>query len=627
MEQKPPNPQRPPAPHPIAGLLRRLRAAANAALEHALVPLCILIAMLAMVLRLGGVGRTLDGYPLIMTEALALASYWFVRMIVGRHPPMPRDWPASLKRLAALAGGRRPESTNAALRLIDVPLLLLAILAAGVGLFGGSEDDGPASSAHTLLHTVVFLTFASEAVRVGRAALAALPGAAAFPLSFLTLIAICTGLLKLPACTPAGITWTDALFTATSAVCVTGLVVRDTGSGFTQAGQGVILAFIQLGGLSIVLFGAGLAIVFRRSLSLREHVSIREMLDRESIGDLRRFIGFVLLSTLVIQVLAILVMLPLWVAGEGQTLLLKDRVWLSVFHTVSAFCNAGFDLTGSSMVGARNSLVPYLVIMPLIVIGGIGFPVLSDLWRVATRRLRSRKQSARQRLHLPGERLSLHSKLTLMTTAILLAVGFIGILIAQSLAPGGNPRPWHGELADAAFMSVTARTAGFNSVPMDELTPASIVLTISLMFVGGSPGSTAGGMKVTTLALLVLSIMATIRGRAETEAFGRAIPEALVRKAGAIALSMLLLPMVASYFLAMTDPGPLTPIVFEAVSAATTTGLSLGLTTALSDPGKLIITGTMFLGRIGPLALMGALILRKPPSRAYLYPRETINLG
>jgi trk system potassium uptake protein TrkH len=591
--------------------------------------------MLAMVLRLGGVGRTLDGYPLIMTEALALASYWFVRMIVGRHPPMPRDWPASLKRLAALAGGRRPESTSAALRLIDLPLLLLAILAAGVGLFGGSEDDGPASSAHTLLHTVVFLTFASEAVRVGRAALAALPGAAAFPLSFLTLIAICTGLLKLPVCTPAGITWTDALFTATSAVCVTGLVVRDTGSGFTQAGQGVILAFIQLGGLSIVLFGAGLAIVFRRSLSLREHVSIREMLDRESIGDLRRFIGFVLGCTLLVQLVAFVVMVPLWIPAEGVggVLTLERRLWLSLFHAVSATCHAGFDLTGQSMAGHRNAVLPYLVIAPLIIFGGIGFPVLQDLWTLARKRIqlaRARANRSRNHQRLPSEapaRLSLHSKLVLVMTAILLALGFVTILLAQSLVPGGNPRPWYGEIADAAFVSVTARTAGFATLAAEELAPASIVVIIALMFMGGAPGSFSGGIKVTTLALLILSIMATIRGRAETEAFGRAIPEALVRKAGAIALSMLLLPMVASYFLAMTDPGPLTPIVFEAVSAATTTGLSLGLTTALSDPGKLIITGTMFLGRIGPLALMGALILRKPPSRAYLYPRETINLG
>ncbi|MEA5556256.1 TrkH family potassium uptake protein [Nodularia spumigena] len=583
--------------------------------------------MIAMVLRLGGVGRTLDGYPLIMTEALALASYWLARMFVGRHPPMPQDWPASFKRLAQIARGRATESASSALRLIDLPLLLLAIAAASLGLLEILGSARSVVKAHFLLDVVVFLTFAAEAVRMGRVAIAALPGAAALPLSFLLLIGTCTGLLKLPACTPAGITWTDALFTATSAVCVTGLVVRDTASGFTQAGQGVILVFIQLGGLGIVLFGAGLAVMFLRTLSLREHLSIREMLNRESIGDLRRFIGFVLLSTLVIQIVAIGVMVPLWVPPAGQSLLLADRLWLSVFHTVSGFFLAGFELTGSSMVGARNSLLPYLTIMPLIILGGIGFPVLSDLWRLVRRRLRTRGRHEREGRVLPGERLSLHSKLTLLTTAILLALGFIGILIAQSLVPGGNPRPWHGELADAAFMSVTARTAGFNTVPMEELTPASVVLTIAMMFVGGAPGSAAGGMKVTTLALLVLSIMATIRGRAETEAFGRAIPEAIVRKAGAIALSMLMLPLIASFLLAISDPGPLGPIVFEAVSAATTTGLSLGLTPMLSDPGKLIITGTMFLGRIGPLAIMGALIFRRPPSRAYLYPRETINLG
>ncbi len=592
-----------------------------------------LAAAIAVVVRLGGESSRGDAV-LPLVESVLIGAYWLTRLLTGNRPPVPRDWPRAMRRLASLALGRMPSDAATALRLFDVPMLLLLLAGAAVGgATRGREND----LGLWLFEASIGLTFGVELVRAVRAGLRALPAPVMLPLWFGSMIVACAGLLKLPACTPDGITWTDAVFTATSAVCVTGLVVRDTGMGFTDAGQAVIMVFIQLGALGIVLFGAGLSVVFRRAILLREHVSMRELLERGSIGDLRGFVVFVLLATLAIQAVGAGVMMPLWRAEDGQALSMGRRVWLSVFHSVSAFCNAGFDLTGSSMTPYRNAALPYVAVMPLIVLGGIGFPVLGDVFKRMKSRARGPKAgrwkagrlkaSRGGRSRAASEALSLHSRLTLTTTAVVLGAGFVAILIAQNMGAHATTRSWLGEIADAAFLAVTPRSAGLTTVPMEELTPASVIVVIGLMFVGGSPGSAAGGMRTTTLAVLVLSILATVRARSETEAYGRAIPETQVRKAGAIAMSMMLLAMGSAIMLAMTDPGPIGPLVFEAVSAATTTGLSLGITSDLSNGGRSVLIATMLLGRIGPLALLGALVLRRPGSSDYAYPRESVNLS
>jgi trk system potassium uptake protein TrkH len=441
------------------------------------------------------------------------------------------------------------------------------------------------------------------------------------PATFVLLIVCGTALLMLPRCsTGATTSWIDALFTATSATCVTGLTVRSTAGDFTPAGQAVIALLIQLGGLGIVVFGATFAALLRGSLSLKEHVTMRDLLEHQSVSDLRRFALTVVGITLFLELIGALLLLPFWASPSGGTMAFRERLGMSAFHAISAFCNAGFDITGDSLQSYRASPLSWAVIGPLIILGGIGFPVLQDLARAARGR-RSRTSAS------PGSRhrLSLHSRLTLLTTACLLVGGAIILLLSQ--AGAGEPSlPTRS--ADAWFMSLSARTAGFNTIPMDELTPASRLTLIALMFVGGSPGSMAGGLKTTTLALLVLAVLATIRGRAETESAGRAIPETLIRKAGAIAICMLALVLFSTLALCLVereaDPFVL---LFEAVSAATTTGLSLGITAQLSDPGKLIITLTMFLGRVGPLTLLGVLMIRRPPARSYLFPREGVTLG
>lgn len=446
------------------------------------------------------------------------------------------------------------------------------------------------------------------------------------PATFAILIAFGACLLKLPR--SAGyeeVGWIDALFTATSAVCVTGLAVRSTAEGFSVAGQSVIALLIELGGLGIVVFGATFAALLRGTLSLREHVTVRDLLEHHSVYDLRRFAIRVVAATLIIQLIGALLMTPLWQFPEGSSPGFARRLGLSLFHSISAFCNAGFDITGDSLVPYRRSPLSLVVIATLIILGGIGFPVLFDVARRCAAGLRHRLL---RRGSAPA-RLQLHTRLTIRTTLVLLLGGAAMLFIAQLDRPTRDASGgFFGRAGDAWFMSLTARTAGFNTVPMDELTPASSLALVALMAVGGSPGSMAGGLKTTTLAVLFLATVATLRGRNETEAAGRSIPENLVRKAGAIALCMLALVVCSTFALCITDSRhPPFALLFEAVSAATTTGLSLGITPQLSTPGKLVLVLTMFLGRVGPLTLIGVLLIRRPPVRAYLFPRETVTLG
>jgi trk system potassium uptake protein TrkH len=446
------------------------------------------------------------------------------------------------------------------------------------------------------------------------------------PATFVLLILSGTFLLKLPrAAGDAEISWIDSLFTATSAVCVTGLSVRSTAEGFSPGGQAVIALLIQLGGLGIVVFGATFAALLRGSLSLREHVTVRDMLEHNSVADLRRFALRVVGVTLLLQLIGALLMLPFWQSAGDSPLAPAQRVWLSTFHSISAFCNAGFDITGDSLVPYRRSILPGLTVSALIILGGIGFPVIFDVLRWTGGTIRHRMGRS-----LAPARLSLHASLTVKATVILLTSGAVLVFIAQIDRPtgGGASSGITGRAADAWFMSVTARTAGFNTMPMDELSPASSISLMALMCIGGSPGSMAGGFKTTTLVVLFLGVLATIRGRAETEAGNRSIPENLVRKAGAVALCMAGLVLTATILLCITQPR-LDPfkLLFESISAATTTGLSLGVTSELSPAGKLVLVLTMFLGRVGPLTLLGVLLIRRPPARAYLFPRETVTLG
>ena len=434
------------------------------------------------------------------------------------------------------------------------------------------------------------------------------------PGSFLVLIAISASLLKLPAATPVGqpISWVDAVFTATSAVCVTGLVVRDTGSEFTFFGQVIIAISIQLGGLGMMIFGSTLALLFGARLSYKEHLTLSMALDQYPAHRITRFVWFIVLTTFAIEAVGAGILYFTWPESELGS---GDRLWFAVFHSVSAFCNAGFDITGQSMIGLRSHGAAYIGIAPMILVGGLGFIVLEDLFKLA-------RTSGRESRSV--RRFSTHTKIVLFTTLVLLAVGFVLVLAGQSVQNGGLSLAG---ARDSLFMTITARTAGFTTMPMDELAGGSRFSLMLLMFVGGSPGSTAGGAKTVVFAVLVLAVVATLLGRQEVEVFGRALPDALVKKAATIAFSLAIVISLSALLLSITESMPNEILVFEAVSAATTTGLSLGATEELSGPGRVIVTVTMFLGRVGPLALLAALIGVAGSGASYKLPRDTVSLG
>jgi len=477
--------------------------------------------------------------------------------------------------------------------------------------------------------------------------------------SFLFLCLAGSGLLMLPAATPPGhqpiLYYDDALFTAVSATCVTGLALRDVGKDFTLFGQVVILALIQLGGLGIMLFGTVLAMVVGRGFSVRSISTIGEMMGTRSIGRLGRVVAFVVAMTLLAEAVGAVLLYPMFAAQQGAyTPGATEAAWQAVFHSVSAFCNAGFSLHGNNMMAGvaegwqtplRQRWQVLGVIGPLIILGGLGFPVVEDcaafLWRTVKRVLRRANQ--------PRPRLSLHSKIALSTTAVLLVIGTAGLMLFGTEAtppqlernptpgPGSavkeDPRrfrnmPLGARLRESAFQSITARTAGFNTIDMDkDLTDAARLWICGLMIVGGSPAGTAGGMKTVTFTVLILAAWSMIRQRKEIEAYRRTISAMLLRRAATVAVLYMMLVGTVTLLLCLAMPRwDFMKLFFEACSACGTVGLSAGITGQLGLMGKLVAIFGMFAGRVGPLTLLLAVTTHIRPVK-YSYPSETVLIG
>ncbi len=535
---------------------------------------------------------------------------------------------------------------------LDAALIALAVLAFVIGprISGHVLPAGALYVIITQAYILLALTVRAMNVNL-RFAGSGIPPSWLLIGSFAVLCLAGSGLLMLPAAAPPPdsvhfrITYyTDALFTAVSATCVTGLIVRDTGLEWAPFGQAVILLLIQLGGLGIMMFGTLLALLVGKGLGLRQSNTLGQVLGTQ-VGSLGRVVRFVVSTTLVMEAIGAVAMYPMFrqtVGATGEPLSAGQAAWYSVFHSISAFCNAGFSLYAGSLTHVRSQVQVLGVFAPLIVIGGLGFPVLQDLAGNARVLLRSVFHRAgllgrRQLFTSHTPRFSLHTKIVLVTTAILIVTGAAGLLLLEpssAVGSSGNG-PSFGlaglsgwpRIREAIFQSVTARTAGFNTIDMAHLSSAGQLWMCLLMVIGGSPASTAGGMKTVTFALLVGSAYCMLRKRNELELFRRRIGSEMFRKVATLALLYIGLLTIVTLLLCRTMRGyPFMDLLFEACSACGTVGLSTGITGKLNEPGKYIIMAGMFLGRVGPLTMLLALAARVRPVR-YSYATEDVVIG
>lgn len=428
---------------------------------------------------------------------------------------------------------------------------------------------------------------------------------------FASLILVGALLLTLPVSSRDGapLPFLDALFTSTSAVCVTGLVVVDTHDQFSLFGQIVILLLIQVGGLGIMTMSTLIFLLLGRRVSLRNRLIIQEAMNHLTLEGMVRLVRRVLLVTMTVEGVGALLLAARWSFDMG----FPKCLYYGVFHAVSAFCNSGIDLFGGfrSLSGYATDVWVNLVITSLIIVGGLGFSVVSEV--VAHRR---------------GTRLSLHARLVLLTTATLIAVGTIVIFLLEWDNPATlGPLGPLGRVLGAYFQAVTPRTAGFSTVSIGDMRAATQLFLVILMFIGASPGSTGGGIKTSTFATLLLAVRSVVRGKEDVEVFERRIPRRIVYRALAVSMISLALVVVMTMALSITRNDDLLSVLFEATSAFGTVGLSMGLTPNLTPLGKVLIIATMFAGRVGPLTVATAIAQRQHAANAVKYPEERIMVG
>ena len=446
-----------------------------------------------------------------------------------------------------------------------------------------------------------------------------------FIISFLILITIATLLLLLPKAAHEEISALDALFTATSAVCVTGLIVVDTGTYFTQFGQTIILVFIQLGGLGIMTFASYFSYFFRGGSSYENQIMLKDMTNSEKIGEVFSVLKKIILLTFSIELVgAILIFFSI---EKGVFSGIFQKIYFSVFHSISSFCNAGFSTLENSLYEPtfKFNYPLQLIIVALFILGGIGFPILFNLYKYFAYFLKNQFL----KYHKPGESvyipwvINLNTRIVLVTTGILLATGSVLFYLFEY----NNTLEEHsafGKVVVAFFGAATPRTAGFNSIDMSALNFSTILVVLILMWIGASPGSTGGGIKTTTFALATLNFFSLARGKDRIEVFRREISDLSIRRAFAIiALSLMVIGTSIFLIASFDQEKTLLSIAFECFSAYSTVGLSVGITSQLSPASKLVIIATMFIGRVSMLTIMIAL-LRKVKHLNYKYPKEEI---
>lgn len=435
-------------------------------------------------------------------------------------------------------------------------------------------------------------------------------------LSFLLLILTGGILLSLPVSHKAGVdvSFADAMFTAVTATCVTGLVTLPTVTTWSVFGQVVILILIQVGGLGVITVMSGLMMLFHRRIGMSRRMLLQDSFNLNSMSGVVRFVKRVIIGTFIVEGIGAILYMTVFIPEFGA-----KGIWISVFTAISAFCNAGIDII------AENSLCSYVinpvinaVTIGLIIVSGIGFPVWWDLGRVI--KLKHGHKKLRE--------LTLHSKIALSSTLILILSGALLIFVFEY----SNPDTMAGyslfeKLEISLFQSVTTRTAGFATVPQENLTQSASIVCLLLMFIGGSPVGTAGGIKTVTFAVIVASAIATVANREDTVLFGRRISRETVAKAAAVVFTSFFIMLISTLLLSVVCPADLLDILFETVSATATVGLTRNLTSTLSTCGKVIIMITMYLGRVGPISLAVAFNLKNTNQNLIKEPTEDISVG
>lgn len=422
--------------------------------------------------------------------------------------------------------------------------------------------------------------------------------------SFFTAIAACAILLSLPIATRGeSIGFLHAVFTAVSATCVTGLTVVDTGSYFSVFGQCVILLFIQLGGLGIMTLSTSLAVLMGRRLSMSERLFLQQVTDASDYQAFWHMLRSIVRFTFICEGIGAVILAWRWYPDLGS---LPRALFYGIFHSVSAFCNAGFALFADSLSHWRTDPITNATIAALVILGGLGFAVIAIMQRRPLR-------------------LNLHTRLVLRVSSVLLVVGTLFIMLSEYSGALLQYNVFE-KFTISAFQAVTLRTAGFNTIDFNAMAPATLVLCMLWMFIGSSPGSTGGGIKTTTVGVLFATVRSMLRGRSHVELFSRTIPWDTVRKSISITFLYVIMIFFAVFMLLLLEPFSLQSILFESVSALGTVGLTLGITPHLTAAGKVVITALMFVGRIGPLTIAYLISLR-PETQRFTLPEEKIMVG
>ncbi len=436
-------------------------------------------------------------------------------------------------------------------------------------------------------------------------------------IGFLAFILMGALLLTLPFSLASGEwgSFLTALFTSTSAVCVTGLVVVDTGTYFSPFGQFVVMVLIQLGGLGYMTLTTLLLLLIGRRLKLKDRLAIQQSMETSELANVKSLLISIISMTLIFELTGAFALIPTFAADFG----LRRSLWLSLFHSVSAFNNAGFGLLPDNLISYATDFWPLAVISVLIVFGGIGYQVIMEGYMRLGDFLRGSKLR---------NSFSLHFRVVTSTTIFLLVLGTVAFYLIEFDNPktfvGGN---FYEELLSAAFQSVVTRTAGFNSIDIGAMETSSLFVAIILMFIGASPGGTGGGVKTTTFRILLASTYAALQGKEEVTTYSRQIPLTRVLKAIAVVVGSLIAVVIITTCISISDPDlPFISILFEVVSAFATVGLSAGITAKLSALGQLFIISIMYIGRVGILLLIAALLGDPSPSAIH-YPEEDLLTG